>query len=276
MLNGIKQSKEYRKVADFMLVAGKKRIDVYSASAAFYILMSFIPYVLIILSTIKYLPFTRDDLLKFINEILPLDINRLVVNIIDELYSGGIGVLSISIIAAVWASAKGIYAITKGLNEINDSANEKGFVYLRLRSSFSTILLMLGMILMIIISVLGDSIIRVVRIYVTIPRSVENLVAAKDIIMLVVMFCAFMFFFCFLPSGKIRIRYQLPGAFGASLLWIVFTKVFSFYLAHSRGYSMYGSFAVILITAIWLYAGMYLMFMGALFNNVKASRKGLT
>ena len=126
MLNGIKQSKEYRKVADFMLVAGKKRIDVYSASAAFYILMSFIPYVLIILSTIKYLPFTRDDLLKFINEILPLDINRLVVNIIDELYSGGIGVLSISIIAAVWASAKGIYAITKGLNEINDSANEKG------------------------------------------------------------------------------------------------------------------------------------------------------
>ena len=83
-----------------------------------------------------------------------------------------------------------------------------------------------------------------------------------------------MFFFTLLPNRKLSIKSQIPGAAGASFLWILFTKLFSFYLSTFNGYSMYGSFAVILVTGVWLYAGMYIMFMGALVNVYLASRKG--
>ena len=83
-----------------------------------------------------------------------------------------------------------------------------------------------------------------------------------------------MFFFCILPAKKNRPRTQLIGAAASSLIWILFTKLFSAYLSTFNGYSMYGSFAVILVIGVWLYAGMYIMFMGALVNQMIASRKG--
>ena len=271
----IRQSKLYKNVTDLADVVSKKRIDVYAAGAAFYIFMSFIPYLLIVLSTIKYLPFSKQDLLSAINDFLPIEPNKIIVDMIDEMYARGIGILSVSIVAAIWASAKGVLGITKGLNEINESAIPRGFLYMRTRSAICTLLLMLGMILMLVISVFGNTIIDIVGRRVTIPQGIQNILDIKNIIMFVVLFILFMFFFCVLPTAKISIRSQVIGAAGAALVWILFTKLFSVYLSTFNGYSMYGSFAVLLVIGVWLYVGMYIMFMGALVNEMIASRKGL-
>ena len=84
-----------------------------------------------------------------------------------------------------------------------------------------------------------------------------------------------MFFYCVLPYKKLRILSQVWGAAAASLLWILFTRLFSLYLSSFTGYSMYGSFAVVLVIGIWLYVGMYLMFLGALMNLYIESNKGV-
>lgn len=270
----IKESRIYAGMLGFLKLSGQKRIDTYSAGAAFYIFMSFIPYSLILLSTIKYLPFTKEDLLAFADELLPMDLNGVVVYIIDELYRKGIGILSLSIIAAVWASAKGVLGITKGLNEIFDAHDKRSFLYIRTRSVICTLLLMLGMILLLVISVFGNTITDIVRRHAVIPVGIVNLLELKNLIMFFVLTLVFLFFFCALPAKKIRPKTQIPGAALSSLVWILFTKLFSMYLSTFNGYSMYGSFAVILVIGIWLYTGMYIMFMGALINERIASRKG--
>ncbi len=270
----IRDSKVYKKTTSILSVIAEKRLDTYSAAAAFYLFMSFIPYTLILLSLIKYLPFTKQDLLTFINSLLPVDLNGLIAFVIDELYNRGIGILSISIIAAVWASAKGVLGITKGLNEITGTKASGNYIYLRARSAICTLLLMVGMVLMVVISVFGKSIAGLVDGYITIPPVIVRLIAAGDLIMWGVLFIIYMFLFCVLPAKKIRIKSQLPGAALSSFIWILFTKLFSFYLSTFNGYSMYGSFAVILVLGIWLYAGMYIMFMGALMNDMLASGKG--
>ncbi len=270
----IKESRQFKNLCDLFKLSGEKRIDIYSAGAAFYIFMSFIPYSLILLSTVKYLPFSKDDLLVFTNDVLPMGLNGLVVLIIDELYSKGIGILSLSIIAAIWASAKGVLGITKGLNEINNAHDRQGFIYLRTRSIICTLLLMLGMILLLVISVFGNTITDIIKRHAVIPVGIVNLLELKNVIMFFVLSIVFLFFFCALPAKKIRIRSQIPGAALSSFVWIMFTKLFSMYLSTFGGYSMYGSFAVVLVIGIWLYTGMYIMFMGALINEMIASRKG--
>jgi membrane protein len=249
-------------------------MDTYSAAAAFYIFMSFIPYLLIFMSTIKYLPFTKPDLMSFMDDLIPGDPYGIIDWILDEMYARGLGTLSISIIAAVWASAKGVFGITKGLDEIFDIKEKYGFWYLRTKSAFCTLLLMIGMILMLVISVFGNMIINIVSRHVTISNTVLNILAAKNFIMFCILFIVFLFFFCVLPGQKIKASSQIIGAALASLVWILFTKLFSFYLSTFNGYSMYGSFAVILIIGVWIYTGMYIMFMGAMLNKVIASRKG--
>ncbi len=258
----------------FLSVCSTKRLDTYSAAAAFYIFVSFIPYLLIILSTIKYLPFTKQDLLAFLGDLLPGGTDWFVERMADEMYEKGIGVLSFSVIAVVWASAKGVFGITRGLNDIFDIKVNYGMWYLRARSALCTLLLMIGMILMLVISVFGNTIITIVNRHITIPDTVISLMEAKNIIMFFVLFTVFMFFFCVLPGRKIKPGTQVIGAAIAGMLWIGFTKLFSYYLSTFNGYSMYGSFAVILIIGVWLYSGMYIMFMGALLNKTIASRKG--
>ncbi len=252
----------------------KKRIDTYAAGTSFYIFMSFIPYLLIVLSTIKYLPFSKQDLTAFLDDLIPADPSGVIGGIIDEMYMRGIGTLSVSIIAAVWASAKGVMGITKGLNEIFELDNRKNYLYLRTRSAICTLLLMLGMILMLVISVFGNAITSIVNRHIVIPQNIVNILDLKNVIMFLVLTVVFLFFFVVLPAGKIKIRSQMIGAGLSSLLWILFTKLFSLYLSTFNGYSMYGSFAVLMITGVWLYTGMYIMFMGALVNHIMASRKG--
>lgn len=270
----IKGSKFYKVINGLLTVVSEKRIDTYSAGAAFYIFISFVPFILILLSTVKYLPFTKQDLVMFIEEMLPAEQSGLINYVIDEMYAQGVGVLSISILAALWASAKGVLGITKGLNEVFGAKDAGNYLYVRTKSAICTLLLMLGMILMLVISVFGNTITSIVRRYVIIPSRITGILAAKDIIMFFVLFVLFMFFFCVLPARKISVRSQIYGAAGAGLLWILFTKLFSFYLSTFNGYSMYGSFAIILIIGVWLYVGMYIMFMGALANELIASRKG--
>ncbi|MBO4267252.1 MAG: YihY/virulence factor BrkB family protein [Lachnospiraceae bacterium] len=273
--NRIRTSRFYRGLSRFGKVTSDKKIDVYSATAAFYIYMSFIPFLLILLSTIKYLPFTKSDLLTFIDGVLPVELNSMMIYIIDELYSRGIGTLSVSIVAAIWASAKGVFGITKGLNEITGVKEKRSDLFFRARSAITTVFLMLGMILMLVISVFGNMITNVVSRYVTIPHALSSLIEVKNIIMFAVLFILYMFFYCVLPYRKIRILSQIYGAAAASLLWILFTKIFSLYLSTFTGYSMYGSFAVILVIGIWLYVGMYLMFLGALLNlYIESVREG--
>ena len=267
--------KLYHNVRDFFADASDKRIDVYSACAAFYIFMSFIPFSLIMLSLIKYLPFTKQDLLNFIDTILPINLNEIVVYIIDELYSRGIGILSISVVAAIWASARGVFGITKGLNEIHGTAGEKSNIYLRVRSAICTAALMIAMVLTLVISVFGNGIVSIVTRHVVIPEEIVSIIAIRNVIMFCVLFFLFLFLFCVLPAKKVQIRTQIIGAALASAIWIGFTRIFSFYLSTFNGYSMYGGFAVILVIGIWLYAGMYIMFMGALANEAITSRKGL-
>ena len=270
----IKESKIYRELKQFIYIASDKRLDSYSAGAAFYIFISFVPFILILLSTIKYLPFTKEDLLLFIEDILPGERDYFISYIIDELYRQGIGVLSISIFAAIWASGRGVLGITKGMNEIFDAKDPRNYLIVRARSAVFTVFLMISIILLLVLSVFGNTITTIVRQYITIPERISGILEVKNSIMFLVLFILFMFFYCVLPAKRIRAGSQILGAAGASLLWILFTKLFSFYLSTFNGYSMYGSFAIILILGIWLYTGMYIMFMGALANVVIASRKG--
>ena len=55
----IKETDLFKKFTGVLSVISEKRLDSYSAAAAFYIFMSFIPYSLILLSTVKYLPFSK-------------------------------------------------------------------------------------------------------------------------------------------------------------------------------------------------------------------------
>jgi membrane protein len=83
--------------------------------------------------------------------------------------------------------------------------------------------------------------------------------------------------FTYLPSGKRKIRNQLPGAVFSSLMWIIFTKLFGFWISKFWSLSsVYGTLAAVFIAAMWLKFIINFLFYGAALNRaiqVPVSRK---
>jgi membrane protein len=71
------------------------------------------------------------------------------------------------------------------------------------------------------------------------------------------------------PNRKSKVRYEMPGAIFSTIVWLVYSWAFSFYISNYANYSVtYGSLATIVIFILWLYGTMNIVFVGAEINVV--------
>ena len=250
------------------------RLSVYAACTAFYIFISFIPFLMIILALIPYLPFNRADFTKMLLDFVPKDYDYVVTGLIEDLYLNNTKALWASLIALFWASGRGVLGITQGLNEIEGVTESRNFIYMRIRSGIYTLALAFGMLFTLLLSVFGTTLLNIINNFLHLPDVLINILEYRNFFVFGVLVAMFVFFFTVLPNKKMKVKSQLPGAFIAALIWWGFTRLFSFWISTFKSYTMYGSFAIVIIVGIWLYTGMYIMFMGALLNNMAASKKG--
>ena len=74
--------------------------------------------------------------------------------------------------------------------------------------------------------------------------------------------------YAWVPRKRRRLKSQLVGATFAGVCWTLFSMIFSFYLQNFPAFTMYGSFATIIILLMWTYVCMVLLLAGAQINEV--------
>ena len=85
---------------------------------------------------------------------------------------------------------------------------------------------------------------------------------------LVLVFCLF---YTVLPIRRLRFAQNVPGAVLAALGWMVYSVLFSYYVENFSNYAnIYGSLTAVVITMLWMYFCMNLIFYGGLFNYILA------
>ena len=73
--------------------------------------------------------------------------------------------------------------------------------------------------------------------------------------------------YTYVPGGRRMPRSQLPGTIFATAGWLVFSRVFSFYILHFWRLSyIYGSLTAVILIILWLYVIINLLFLGAGLN----------
>ncbi|MCD8023148.1 MAG: YihY/virulence factor BrkB family protein, partial [Lachnospiraceae bacterium] len=82
----------------------------------------------------------------------------------------------------------------------------------------------------------------------------------------------FVFMYSYLPNRRMKVSGQIPGAVFTSVAWSIFSYAFSIYLEYSTNMSViYGSLTTLVVVMLWLYACMYLWFIGAELNHYLAA-----
>ena len=111
-----------RKLIDIFLPFGQQvsrdKVPAFAAQAAFFIIISSVPLVMLVLSLIQFvMPMTQSGLSQLAMDMVPMAIRSYVITIIDELYTQtSIPLISITAVTTLWAASRSVYALVTGLN----------------------------------------------------------------------------------------------------------------------------------------------------------------
>ena len=274
----LKISKRMKQFNMILKNSGDDHISEYSAQCSYYTILSFIPFVILLITLIQYTNIQQQTLFDAISKIIPSSMNDFVIGIVREVYSKSIGTISVSIIFTLWSAGKGLFALTKGLHSVYNTGedSEKSVIYLRIMALIETVifivLIMLGMVLL----VFGNSLKSLMQQHF---GALGNFSTFSQVVtelgFILATFIIFLFLYRFMPKHKVTFKSQIPGAIFGALALNIISFVFSKYLDIFKGFSItYGSLTTLMLIMMWTYSCFYSLFLGAELNKtIKNIRK---
>lgn len=256
-------------IQDFSKRAKEDNISAYAAQAAFFLILSAFPFVILLLTMTRFLPVGQQDFIEILKAVLPAEIEGYVLSILDELiqHSGGT-IMSFSIIAALWSASRGLLSISNGLNSVYRTQESRNYFILRSIATFHTLILLVAMIVLLVVFVFGNSLYTFISNRIPFMNDIATLIISVRVAVgFVLLFIMFLAMYKGLPSHKITIRQAIPGALFSSVAWLLVSFGFSIYINHFNNYSnVYGSLAGIAIAMVWVYLMMSLALWGGEIN----------
>ncbi len=255
-------------LVDFSAQMKKKDINTYAASIAFFFFLSVVPMLIMICTIIPYTPLTEENLVELVTDLLPDQVDPLAESLISEVYDKSAGILSIAIIATIWSAAKGVMALMRGLNVVNDVEEQRNYFLVRIIASFYTVVMLLVVILSLFVMVFGAQLVAV-----TLHRlpQLQTLVSFvmnfRFLFVWAVLSVLFAAVYAYVPDKKLVFKEQIPGAVFSAVVWSVFSWAFSYYLTYGNTYGIYGNLSIIIIVLLWMYFCMYIIMIGAYVNR---------
>lgn len=262
---------KYKIVEKLFINMENDHISEYSAQCAYYTILSFIPFVILLITLIQYTNVDQQTLFDVISKVIPSSMNEFILGIVREVYSKSIGTISVSIIFTIWSAGKGLFALIKGLHSVYNVKGKKSnsIIYLKLTSIMQTIIFIVIITIALILLVFGNSLISIIQEHFGLLKNfttISGILAELGFI-----FVTFIIFLClykFMPKHKVTIKSQIPGAIFGAIVFNIISFVFSRYLDIFKGFSItYGSLTTLMLVMIWTYSCFYTVFLGAEINK---------
>ena len=243
-------------------------MSAYAAQAAYFIILSFIPFMLLLMTSIKYTPLSREEVINVVMQVLPENFEGFIRGIVGEVYAKSLGVVPISTLIALWSAGKGIQALTNGFNTIYQVQETRNFIVTRIRSVIYTLIFVIAIVLTLILQVFGNSLQRELsNRFPFLDRLVTTIISMRLLISLGLLSLVFLMLYKFIPNRKATFRSQLPGAVLSAVCWSTFSFFFSIYLDFfNNAANMYGSMTTIVLILLWMYFCMIFVMIGAQVN----------
>ena len=249
----------------------QKSIPLHAANTGFFLILSLFPALVLLLSIIRYTPLDVHSLLGFLEGIIPEALLPEIELLILSTYENTSGaVVSLSAATALWSASRGIYGLITGLNTIYQVTEKRSFLQVRMLSVLYTFAFLLVLLLTLVLHVFGTAVLELMA-GSSIPffRFLSGVVDLRFFLLVFLQTALFSAMFMALPNGRYGLGDSLPGAFLASIGWLVFSHIFSLYVEFFPTYSrIYGSVYAVALSMLWLYCCISIVFYGGVLNRI--------
>jgi membrane protein len=234
-------------------------IDSRAAAVAFNFTLAVFPTIIFLFTLIPYIPIHHLDLqiMDFMENIMPkgifLEARSTILDIISKKRGN---VLSLGFIFALYASTSGMMALMRTFNLTYRTAENRGFLKQRLVALTLNFLLTFILFIAIVILIVGRQLIDISidEGWLTEDINLFVLNIIRYVVVFAVLFVAVSIIYFVAPSIHKRWTFFNYGSITASILIILSTNLFSYYLSNFATYNrLYGSIGTIIALMLWLY-----------------------
>lgn len=240
----------------------------YAAELSFYIIWSLIPITLALSNIIAVLPISQEEILHFIQMILPYEVEVTVIPLIEGyLDSTSSSVFSLGIIISLWPLSNVFNTLQRVFNTIYKSPDRQNFFVARAFAYIFTIFLVFILLIGTLLIVFGEQVLALLESTFQIQFTfLEFIMSQSWLIGLVLIFLLIVMIYHWIPNVDWAIRFSLPGSLFTLLGFVLVSQLFTIYLSFTSQPSSNSAIGVFIILVIWLYFNSMVLAIGAYVN----------
>jgi membrane protein len=230
-----------------------------AASVSYSLILAVFPTVIFFFTLIPYITFIPDlqkQIMEFFQEVLPgntfIVVNTTIQDIISRPQSN---VLSFGFALALYSATSGLVALIHAFNSSYKSAERRSFLKIRGIAVILTFTLASALVLAVVVLIIGANVSDYL-LHFGILNNVffANLLATgRYLVVFAVFIGAVTVIYRLGPNVDMKWVFIMPGAITASVLIVLTTLAFSFYISNFGSYNkVYGSIGTLIALMIWI------------------------
>lgn len=259
-----------KKIKKIVSILKRDELFILPASLTYYFVLALIPIITLIILIASSFNISIDIITSLIKDILPNKIASFIVEFISgKGFDRNIGIFNI--IAFILAT-NGTYAIIRTANTLY-KVNDSDVIKDRVKAVVILINILLLMIFMILVPIFGKKILILIQNIDIISAITDEVVIILNIIKWPLTFFVLFFniklIYTLAPSKQLLSKNTTYGALLTTILWIVSSIIFGYYIDYFANYDiLYGNLSSIIILMIWLYVLSFVFVLGMIINTI--------
>lgn len=236
---------------------------------AFFLVLSIIPIITLIGFIASFFSISIESLIQVATNIVPEEIMNLLMPFIT-----GKGMdmnISVFMVIGFVLASNGPHAIIVACDTLYNE-KDKSYLHTRVKAFVLTILLMLLFFFCLVVLAFGNSILNMILQMDFLSHIHTQLYWAflfiKYPFAFILIYWIIKMLYTMAPSKKIPSKSVTKGALFTTIMWLIVTSIFSFYISHFGGYDIfYGGLSSIIVMMIWVYILSYVLVIGIAINR---------
>jgi membrane protein len=242
-----------------------------AAQLAYYFFLALFPALLFVVALISFLPVhgLLETITSALARVAPGDVIRIVQDqILKIAHDQNGGLLTFGMLGTVWSMSSAMDAIISTLNEAYDIQEGRPWWKVKLTAVSLTLALAVFIVVSMVLVMVGPTMgVKMAGWFSLGPAFtiVWNLVRWPIVFCLVALAVAFIYYYA--PDAEQEWIWITPGSIVATLLWVIISGAFKFYISNFTSYNAtYGAIGGVIVLMLWFYVSSLAVLVGAELN----------
>ena len=249
-------------------ILSKPEMAILPSNIAFNIILAIIPLLTIIVLIASSFDISIDLVTKLVESMMPKQVSNVIIDVISgKGFDTNIG---ISNFLAFFLASNGTFAIINASDALYKIEN-KDQIKKRVSSLVILIIIIMLLLFLAIVPIFGENIINLMHKAKILDRYVNEIIIIFNIfkwpLTLFIIYFNIKLIYTIAPSKKIKSKETTMGAMFTTIMWVISTAIFKFYLTYFARYDiLYGNLSSLIIMLVWCYFLSYIFVLGMAIN----------